>query len=177
MQIAQVVGSVYPSIDEIEFVRGKRRRTLVETWELLPHSKDSRYKLSIPQVIDVVEHYIEDWKALKRRYNIADEIQLHKIAGLVAGTIMRYRPILFLADAVETESDLYANEKLAIFHGLAICSEMSKSPLDGFINNPRFDRWLNDFIFLLRKRNYTSESLMLVFQTISLQAFPEGLLI
>jgi hypothetical protein len=163
-----------PSLDLQNFIRAKRIDTLKGAWQRMDESRQDRFKLSDPIVMDVIEHYMDDWRIIKYRYGIDDEIQLHKIAGLMAAAIVRYRPVVYMPDQVQLKSDLCVNERLAVIHGLSICSEYSPGAVTHFQSNELFKDWVHDMVHHLRKRNYTAESLMLVFQTMSVVAFPEG---
>ncbi|MDR2692869.1 MAG: hypothetical protein LBB74_01475 [Chitinispirillales bacterium] len=40
---------------------------------------------------------------------------------------------------------------------------------------PHFRVWLDRFLFLLRERNYTAESLIMTFEMLCLAAFPDSM--
>src|SRR4051812_28783917 len=79
-------------------IREKRTQTLIGVWKSLVDAgkfDENRLRLSVPLVNETIEYYLGDYASLKRRYRIEDtRIQLHKIAGMMAGAIMRFRPIV-----------------------------------------------------------------------------------
>lgn len=161
-------------------VREKRVRTLLGTWKSLVQTDKfsaERLKLSTPLLNETVEYYLGDLQSLKRRYKIEDSrIQLHKIAGMMAGAILRFRPIIPLVDQFESEYEVVANELFAILHGVAICGEyhLKDGRLD-IIDQEWFDPWLKDFLYFLHYRHYTSEALIFTFETLSYLRFPENM--
>ena len=126
------------------------------------------YILNADIISELVEHYAQDLANLKSRYGIADRANSAKISGLMAGAIMRYRPLL----PVNGRADGYdGNEILAIYHGLALCAIQSDGSInhkevEKFVSQPGFAEWTQRFKYLLRKRNHTPEALAFVFDTI-----------
>jgi len=130
--------------------------------------------MSVPLLEETVEYYLSDRDVLKVRYKISDKIQLHKIAGLLANAIVRIRPIVPASDLenFSEDSEVYANEILAIYEGLAICSEYDEDCC--ITKEPWFSEWFDNFVFMLHNRRYTPESLMFIFETISRICFPSA---
>lgn len=160
--------------EEIEALRIKRLAFLGRIWEMLTDNNilsPKRFSLSSPLLNEVALHYLADVKVLKSRYKIDKKIQLHKIAGLTTGSILRFRPIIPTVDEFNSSQEIYANEIFAITHGLAICGEFSVKECEVMIQEAWFDTWFNDFLYLLHNRNYTSESLMFIYQTLSIFKF------
>lgn len=158
-------------------IREKRYILMKSLWNLLVSQKyfdEQRLKLAMPLVDEVIEHYIADWNIIKIRYKIPAEIQLHKVAGLMAASILRYRPIIPLGDDLDGKHEIYANEFFAVIHGLAICGEYSLEKCQILAKADWFDLWLDDFLHLLHRRNYTAESLAFIFETLSIFAFEEN---
>ena len=158
-------------------IREKRFILMKSLWNLMVNQgyfREDRMKLAIPLVDEVIEHYIADWNIIKIRYKIPDEIQLHKVAGLMAASIMRYRPIIPLCDDLEGKYEIYANEFFAILHGLAICGEYSLEKCQVLATADWFDTWLDDFLHLLHRRNYTSEAIAFIFETLCIYAFQDN---
>ena len=160
-------------------IRAKRTSVLLGIWEHLVKSgkvNPDRQKLAVPLLGEVVEYYINDLCILKRRYRIdTNRIQLHKIAGLMTGAVLRFRPIIPLVDELESEYELYANELLAVVNGIAICGEYAAK--DGqleIFDEPWFNPGLKDFLFLLHFRHITSEGLIFVYQTLTTLKFPQN---
>jgi len=165
------------ALDEL---RAKRVRTLIGVWKSLVQTgkfSDARLKLSVPLLNETVEYYLGDLDSLKRRYRIdKSRVQLHKIAGMMAGAILRFRPIIPIVDKITSEYELVANELFAIFHGIAICGEYNLH--DGrleIIDEEWFDPWLQDFLYLLHYRHYTSEALIFTFETLTWLRFPKNM--
>jgi len=161
-------------------IREKRTQTLIGVWKSLVDTgkfDENRLRLSVPLVNETIEYYLGDYASLKRRYRIEDtRIQLHKIAGMMAGAIMRFRPIVPLVEVFETEYELVANELLAVIHGVAICGEYAAR--DGhleIVDEEWFDPWLKDFLYMLHYRHYTSEALMFAFETLTWLRFRDNM--
>jgi hypothetical protein len=172
--------SIFEGSEYDDSIRQKRTSTLIGVWKSLIETgkfDSTRFKLSTPLVNETIEYYLGDLKSIRRRYKIENSrIQLHKIAGMMAGAIMRFRPVIPLFEEVETEYDLVANEVLAIFHGVAICGEYTLK--DGrleIVDQEWFDSWVKDFVYFLHHRHYTSEALIFVFETLTCLRFPENL--
>ena len=148
---------------DFEAIREKRTKTLIGVWDLLISNgqiNSLRLHLSTPLINEVIEHYIADYSVLRQRYKIQNsKIQLHKISGLMAASILRYRPVVPLVEEFKTDYEICANEILAVIHGIAICGEYvaKDGPLE-ILNEEWFDKWLKDFLYLLHCRNYTPES-------------------
>lgn len=165
---------------EFQAIREKRVKTLIGVWDSLVSSgkiDPLRQKLSTPLINEVVEHYIADLIVIKTRYKIGgSKIQLHKIAGLVAASILRYRPVVPLIENFKTDYEIYANEILAVMHGIAICGEYTEKdgPLE-ILDENWFDQWVKDFLYLAHCRNTTPESLMFIFETLCCLRFPKNL--
>jgi len=164
----------------LDAIREKRVRTLIGLWKSLVETgkfSEERLKLSNPLLNETVEYYLGDLESLKRRYKIQDSrIQLHKIAGMMAGAILRFRPIIPIVDKIESEYEVVANELFAVLHGIAICGEynLTDGRLD-IVDEEWFDSWLKDFIYLLHYRHYTSEALIFTFETLTCLRFPKNM--
>jgi len=159
-------------------VKDKRIRCIIQTWETLGKNgfiSNKTMYLSKPLVEETVEYYLSDWTILKKRYNINDKIQLHKVAGLITNAVVKIKPIVPMQnlDTFSEDSEIYANEILAIYQGLAICSEYDTEC--NITKEPWFDKWFNNFLFMLHHRRYTAESLMFIYETISRIYFPNAL--
>ncbi len=135
------------------------------------------YVLNADMLSSVVEHYVQDLANLKSRYGISGKANSAKVAGLMAGALMRYRPLLPVNGRAGIASN-DGNETLAIYHGLAICAIQSDGTINyeeikKFVNNPKFGEWLDRFKYLLGNRNYTPENLAFVFDTVGSFIFSE----
>jgi hypothetical protein len=105
------------------------------------------------------------------RYGIAGKVQPQKTAGLMAAAVMRFRPVLPKNPGDENLLWQEANEYLATFHGLCVCSELGNDKIDlqfveKFYTQPESPEWLSNLFYLLKFRNYTPESLAMVFDTL-----------
>jgi hypothetical protein len=168
------------STEDMDQLREKRVRTLIGVWKSLVGSgkfSENRLKLSVPLMNETVEYYLGDRESLKRRYHIENSlIQLHKVAGMMAGAILRFRPIIPLVDTLESEYEIAANELFAVIHGLAICGEYHRTDAGlEILGEPWFEPWLQDFLYLLHYRHYTSEALIFVFETLTWLRFPKNM--
>jgi hypothetical protein len=159
-------------------IKEKRIDCIVFAWELLTKAgminADTMY-LSKPLLEETVEYYLSDREILKARYKISDKIQLYKVAGLIAYAIVRVKPIVPKPElgTFTKDSEIYANEILAIYSALAICSEYDSS--FNITEADWFSDWFNDAVFMLHHRHCTSESLMLIFETVSRLLYKNGL--
>ena len=160
-------------------IKEKRTECILQSFKTLADegliSADTMY-LSISLLEETVEYYLSDRDILKIRYNIDDRIQLHKVAGLLANAIVRIKPIVPRPslESFSQDSEIYANEILAVYEGLAICSEYDVE--SRITKEPWFDEWFDNFIFMLHHRRYTAESLMFIFETVSRICFPNAFL-
>ncbi len=142
-----------------------------------PTINRKRFQLSRPLMHETIEHFINDVDILKIRYKIAEKdfIQPHKVAGLLTASILRHKPIIPLIPKYDERESIF-NEVFATLNGLAVCGEYlgeSSPRIIGIIKKkPWFKSWFSDFIHLLQKRNFTSESLIGIYETLSLIAFP-----
>jgi hypothetical protein len=160
---------------DFEKIENKRVESLFATFLLLVRMGDidsARFTLNRSLLKSTVKHYLQDLQALKARYGIEKFVQPQKAAGLSAAAVMRFKPILPKNGGDEDLFESEANEIFAIFHGLCLCSEQS----DGKINlqaiqslaaKPEFHEWLSNFRFLLKFRNYSAESLVMIFDTLA----------
>lgn len=131
---------------------------------------------------DAVHHYLGDLLVLKRRYKVKRKAQLHRVAGLLAAALMRYRPVRFHAqDDVPDAAGrwcAFLNEAFAAHVGVAVCGEYYTSlgvDIMREVLQPQRDalaHWHESVTYLIGQRNYTSEALALVFETLCLWLFP-----
>jgi len=161
----------------------KRMRSLVRAWNRLllePAFEDGRlFAFNSSIASKVVSHYEGDLGILKRRYGIPNRVQVPKIAGLMASAILKYRPLVPVNGRLKGVGRSDVNEILAIYYGLCICANYEScggaAALNALMSNPVFYEWHTRFIYLLRERNYTSESLIMVFETLCMTVFPDSL--
>lgn len=161
----------------LDEVRLKRIQTLKGVWDMLTSHgglDSQRLRLSPWLLNEVIEHYIGNLIILKRRYKIEQRIQLYRIAGLTTYAVVRYRPVIPLVDVLESAKELYANETLAVIHGVAVCGEFtSNDKVMTILAEDWFQVWYNDFLYMLHYRNYTPEDLIFTYETLSLTKFSD----
>jgi hypothetical protein len=120
----------------------------------------------------VVTHYLQDLQVLKMRYGIEDKAQPQKVAGLTAAAVMRFKPVLPKNSRDENLFKQDANELLAAFHGLCVCTAQGNGNIDmhlveDFLSMREFPEWLSNLRYMLKFRSYTSESLAMIFDTLT----------
>jgi len=170
---------------ESQTTAGKRMISLIKSWKrlldenLVPDWRYMAFNASI--AAKVVRHYVRDLEILKLRYNIGNRAQMPKIAGLMANAVLKYRPLVPIDGKRRDVEYIKANEALAIYHGLSVCANYGKisdaTPplLIALMSRPLFAVWLKRFTYLLQERNYTSEALIMVFETLCMSAFPDSM--
>jgi hypothetical protein len=168
--------------EEREKLMGRRMRSLAMSWAVaamadgLPHRKLFTFNNSIAS--KVIRHYVKDLDVLRNRYKIPHRVQAPKVAGLMASAVLKYRPLVPTNCKQNNIDDNEVNEYLAIYHGIIVCANFNKNGIQAIIDltdKPFFDEWFKRFVYLLRERNYTSESLIMVFETLCFAAFPEAI--
>lgn len=126
------------------------------------------YTLNKNVVSKIIERYLEDLNILKIRYE-CPKVQLPQIAGLMTNFIVKYRPVVPLD--VKNDPNPYINELFAIHHALCICSDFSAgAELKEFENSEKYLDFVEDMLYLIN-RNFTPESLIVVFKTLCLYQF------
>jgi len=139
------------------------------------------FELNPALAVKAVMHYAGDLDVLKVRYGIDELAEAPKVAGLMAGAILKYRPVV-PKDCLQLEiNDAEINEVLAIYHGICICASynargIGNEPMMKLMAMPYFKKWYHRIIYLVKERNYTSESLISIYETLCLAAFPDGLI-
>jgi hypothetical protein len=179
------MGNPADDTEEDKTTAVKRMRGLVKCWGVLLDENivaDWEYMAFNASIATrVVRHYIRDLNILKRRYNIENRAQVPKVAGLMANAILKYRPLVPIDGKRRDVEYIKANEALAIYHGLSVCANYGKSGdgnhklLSDFMSKRIFIEWLKRFVYLLQERNYTSEALIMVFETLCMGAFPNSM--
>lgn len=121
----------------------------------------------------VITSYLSDLEILKIRYGIKGRAQHTKIAGIMANSILKYRPIVPTKGNQTGIEECKVNELLAICHGIFVCVESRQLNIEimkKLFTDALFKDWADKFMHLIRERNYTSESLVMVFETLCLAA-------
>jgi len=152
----------------------KRIKSLVAAFLIMVRQgciDGEKYVINRSLLRSVVTHYFHDLQILKMRYGITGKAQPQKVAGLTAAAVMRFRPVLPKNSRDENLFEQDANELLAAFHGLCVCSELKNGKMDlqsiaKLWTNAEFAEWLSNLRYLLKFRNYTPESLAMIFDTL-----------
>jgi len=163
----------------------KRMRTMAYTWlriltgAAVPNKQLFTLNPSIAS--KVIRHYVADLDILKQRYGIPQKAQPPKVAGLMANAILKYRPLVPTDPFDLNVENSQVNEYLAILHGISVCAQYEKpgignQAMAALMVKPHFRLWFSRFLFMLRERNYTSESLIMTFETLCMAAFPESMI-
>lgn len=162
----------------IDEIRKKRIETLIGCWEVLSScNRDMKGNVALNKTLlaQTVESYIEDYEALVGKCKIPDRIQRPKIAGLMAASVMRCKPLQIIDHSVEGARVSRHNEFFAAWVGLSICSEnYDEEALSGIYKNPMWGTWFSDLVYFLREVP-SGDSLIMVFNTFSLAYFPDNL--
>jgi hypothetical protein len=173
-----------------------KMHSIASMWYSLKDSKlidKDIFTFNYPIATRVVYHYVRDLEILKDRYGMISKEALSsyalpsKIAGLMANSILKYRPIVPI-DGGNHKSDITenkANEILAIYHGICVCTNYYEAEDSKIVDNnneaainlfksKHFNDWSKDIKYLLWEREYTSESLIAIFETLRMAIFPNG---
>ena len=131
-------------------------------------SIQDKYTLDEHALAKVVKCYTDDLLIFKARYN-CPQVQLPKIAGLMTNLLVKYRPIVPLN--IKDNPRPTINEVFAIYHALCICSDFSSGDeLAKFNRTKEHKEFYADMRYLLN-RNYTPESLIMIFKTLCMYQF------
>jgi len=138
------------------------------------------FELNPSLCVKAVNHYYSDLLHLKQRYDISGLAEAPKVAGLMASAILRYRPVVPKNCLQWNVDEVEINEVLAVYHGICICASynergMGNVPMIKLMAMPYFMKWFRRIIYLVKERNYTSEALIAIYETLCLAAFPDGL--
>jgi hypothetical protein len=131
----------------------------------------SKYALNAIFTNKVLDYYMQDLDFLKKRYGIPDKANMSKIAGLMAYSIVKFKPLVPINGKEQNIKELGVNEWLAIFYGLCVCADLgngnaNEEDLGLIVTNPFFEEWFKNLKYLLEERSYTAESLVMVFETL-----------
>jgi hypothetical protein len=182
---------------------GNRMRSLVKVWYELAKLNlidCSKFTFNHAIAVNAIVHYIADLEILKIRYGIEGNAQIPKIAGLMASSILKYRPMVPVTGNLKGIEEDKANELLAIFQGICICAnyygkdgqllaagdetvantaqainEIRNQAMIDLLSKKAFYNWHEKFKHLVKERNYTSESLIMIFETLRLALFPNDM--
>jgi hypothetical protein len=173
-----------------------RLRSIIDTWNILKSSPMAntvtdlnRFTLNRNLAIRSVISYISNLESLKVRCGIPDKAQTTKVAGLIASAILKFRPIVPTDPNDKDIGESDANEILAIYQGINLCCNLNglhekegsdlteinkkrRNFMKSLMEKRSFKDWHKKFIYLLKEQNYTSESLIMLFETLCLM-FPD----
>jgi hypothetical protein len=129
------------------------------------------FKLNNSLTLKTIRFYTQNLDVLKGIYAIEDKVEASKIAGLMANAILRFRPLVPIAgqDECEEIEDNDCNELLAVYHGLDVCAAAYPNGtqlMKDFMAKESFDKWLKQFMYLILEREYSAESLIVIFETL-----------
>ena len=159
----------------MENLKKKRAESLIKASVRLMSKgiiDNSKYTLNATFVNKTIEHYTQDLNFLKKRYGIPDRANMPKVAGLMAYAIVKFKPLVLISGSEQNVKNFGVNEWLAIYYGLCVCADMGNGNADEaglvgtIISNSFFEEWFKNFKYLLEERNYTAESLIMVFETL-----------
>jgi len=134
------------------------------------------FMLNNSLALKAIRFYVQNLDALKDIYVIEDKVEASKIAGLMASAILRFRPLVPIKgqDECEEIEDNDCNELLAVCHGLYICAAAYLNGIQlmkDFMAKESFDKWLKQFMYLILEREYSAESLIVIFETLCVTVF------
>jgi len=157
-----------------------RKETLHAVWIKVVEELDRLAlvpKLNATTVEKVVEDYIATRGAYVARYKIKDRIQRHKIAGLMAASILKFKPVeMNDRDHSPVYESTQGNEILAFWHSLAICAEGAElKSIEELCSRPNFEVWKGDLLCLFEQHPGSAEAFSLIFETMSLSFFQSNL--
>ena len=157
----------------------KRVAAVIGTWDRLQKKFPETFTgchLDPELVREVVESYLDDREAYMNRHRIKypNRIMYHKVAGMMAAAICKYRPIQFTGPSAAPRSSLFQNEMLAVWHGLAVCTEPyngNQEALRSAVASDAFPGWETEFLRLLHRHPDSAQAFMLIFYTFSMDYF------
>ncbi len=171
-----------PTAEQVEArrqeIRSKRIATLLGAYDLMRQRYLEVYEgttISKIAVATLVEEYLQEREKLCHLHNISGRIQRHKIAGLMATAIVKYRPVQLLEIEGKAARLSRDNETLAVLHGIAVCAENNVDKMRTILGLPSVATWFSDFVYLLHSSPLNSDGFILIFETLSLTYFPENL--
>jgi len=134
------------------------------------------FMLNNSLTLKAIRFYVQNLDALKDIYVIEDKVEASKIAGLMANAILKFRPLVPIRgqDECEEIEDNDFNELLTVYHGLDICAAAYPNGIQlmkDFIVKESFDKWLKQFMYLILEREYSAESLIVIFETLCVTVF------
>jgi hypothetical protein len=172
-----------------ESTERRRGKYLVKTWAKFSLTKlnfkgvlvKDLFALNRSLAMKTIRFYKHNLNTLKAIYAIDDMVEPSKIAGLMAYALLKFRPLVPINGMHECEEieDNDCNELMAALHGIDICAAYYDSgilSMKSFMSSNKtwFDKWLRQFMYLVLEREYTAESLIMIFETLCMAVFAIG---
>jgi hypothetical protein len=158
----------------------KRVESLMSIWDELKANFPDDFAgcyLDVELLREVVENYLVDRRAYMERCKIKppSKIKLHKIAGLLASSVCKFRPVQFV-EGTGPHSHVMQNELLAFWHGIFVCSEPYK-PHSGELalsltKCEFFPHFQQEVLSLFHRRCDSADAFISLFHAICIHYFP-----
>ena len=163
--------------DERERLLQKRLEVLDGVWTELNAKFPAFYKgctLHPALQREAVESYLNERDAYKLRNRMppSNRIMLHKVAGIFTAAICKFKPVQLSANPAEYANDNFQNERLALWAGLAICSEPyqpHKEHMLIMLQCELFYQLEKDLLRLFRLRPDSSDAFIEVYHSICIR--------
>jgi len=158
----------------------KRMDGLRKLWKILSDKQPQFFKgCSLNRVLlrEAVENYLNDRDVYKLRHRIEgdNKIMLHKVAGLVAASICKFKPVQIHPDPSQGSHDTFQNERFAFWHGLAICAEPykpRKEVLDIMLGCEHFYELEKEALALFQRRPDSADAFIVLYRAICMNYLP-----
>lgn len=150
-----------------------RMEGLLGVWELLSKRFPEDYKgCHLHPILqrEAVENYLNDRAIYMLRHRIEppSKIMLHKIAGMMAASICKFKPIQLSPNQADWSKDTYQNERFALWHGLAICAEpyvnLTGEVFKVMLEGDLFYELEKSILSLFQRRPDSADSFIVIFQ-------------
>lgn len=159
----------------------KRLKGLLVAFEIIKKEHPAKFDgchLDEEIAREVVENYLDDRNAYKNRRRMAPEskIMRHKIAGLMAASVCKHKPIQREKGYKGDGQQVRHNEIFAMWTGLAICAEEFAAARSEIIlamtGSEEFRAWEREFVTLLHRRPDSAEAFVVIFHTLCMKFMP-----
>lgn len=158
----------------------KRIVTILGVWDELRDKYPALFSechLERELLREAVESYLDDRDAYmaRRRISPPNRIMFHKVAGMMAAAICKYRPIQFTGPSTSKRDSLLQNELLALWNGIALCAEPYLKNLDvlkGMVDDEPFTVWKSEFLQLLHLRPDSAQAIIVIFHSMCMKYLP-----
>jgi hypothetical protein len=165
-----------PENDRSAILR-KRMDGLRKLWKVLSEKQPQYFKgCTLNRILlrEAVENYLNDRDVYKLRHRItgANKIMLHKVAGLMAASICKFKPIQIHHDPSQGVDDTFQNERFALWHGLAVCAEPyrpRKEVLDVMLQCELFYELEKEMLGLFQRRPDSADAFVVIFRALCIK--------